>query len=191
MASDNNPSKELFGRQPVLSVKPITADMCMITWGHDNLPNGEVGPPPVGDIVTGATNITISYQQQVVRRRTLATAGGKPLAVIYPSQPQGSIQIQRLFANLGATVNGTPTNYKAGQTSDIFSYPGWNVCAGTASIAVTFNGDSAYKDCATKNPGYRMSGCIVTGYNISAEAEGLTVVDNVSIEFLQMFQQPI
>jgi hypothetical protein len=35
-----------------------------------------------------------------------------------------------------------------------------------------------------------MRGGTVTGYNISAEAEGLTVLDNVTIEFLQMIVAP-
>ena len=74
-----NNNQEIFGRNAVKSVRPITADMCTIIWGSD-VNQG------AGKIVTGATNINISYQQQVVRRRTLATAGGSPLAVIYPTQ---------------------------------------------------------------------------------------------------------
>lgn len=180
-------NQEIFGRNAVKSVRPITADMCTIIWSAD-LTDDFVGPP-AGKVVTGATNINISYQQQVVRRRTLATAGGSPLAVIYPTQPTGSIQIQRLFADLSQQLGGGSTGYQTSSVHDIFDLPGWNICNGTASISVTFDGSSAYPDCATKAPGYRMSGAVVTGYNLSAEAEGLTVVDNVSIEFLQMFRQ--
>ncbi len=177
-----NNNQEIFGRNAVKSVRPITADMCTILWGADNAPT-------VARVVTGATNINISYQQQVVRRRTLATAGGSPLAVIYPTQPMGSVQIQRLFADLSQQLGGGETGYETSSVHDIFDLPGWNICKGTAELAVTFDGASAYPDCATKAPGYRMTGAVVTGYNISAEAEGLTVVDNVSIEFLQMFRQ--
>lgn len=173
---------ELFGRTPVKTVRPITADMCTILWSPENPSSGATG-----GILTGATNINISYQQQVVRRRTLATANGTPLAAIYPTQPQGSIQIQRLFADLSSEVGSANNGQILTSVHDLFSFAGWNVCAGTAAITLNFDGKSAYPDCATKTYGYRMTGAIVTGYNISAEAEGLTVVDNVSIEFLQMF----
>lgn len=179
-----NNNQEIFGRNAVKSVRPITADMCTIIWGGDAAEGAQQSK-----VVTGATNINISYQQQVVRRRTLATAGGSPLAVIYPTQPMGSIQIQRLFADLSQQLGGGATGFQASSVHDIFDLPGWNICKGTAELAVTFDGASAYPDCTTKAPGYRMTGAVVTGYNISAEAEGLTVVDNVSIEFLQMFRQ--
>ncbi len=181
MATIDN-TKEIFGRRAIVPVRPITADMCTIVWASDTVPGA-------GQVVTGATNINISYQQQVIRRRTLATAGGAPLAVIYPSQPIGSLQIQRLFADLSQQLGGGATGFTASGTHDIFNLYGWSICSGTAAITVTFDGDSAYKDCATKNDGYRMTGCVVVGYNISAEAEGLTIVDNVSVEFLQMFLQ--
>lgn len=179
---ENNNNQEIFGRSAVKTVRPITADMCTILWSEENVPTPS-------RVVTGATNINISYQQQVVRRRTLATAGGSPLAVIYPTQPIGSIQIQRLFADLSQQLGGGSTGYTASSVHDIFTLAGWNICRGTAELAVTFDGASAYPGCTTKAPGYRMTGAVVTGYNISAEAEGLTVVDNVSIEFLQMFRQ--
>lgn len=175
-------NNELFGRQAIQPLKPVTADMATIVWGYDIDPKADVDPaadPKGGAVVTGATNITIQYQQQVVRRRTLASASGHPAAVIYPTQPNGSIQIQRLFAQ---AANGKDV------THDIFKYPGWNICNGTASLSIRFSGESAYKDCAINSGGFRMTGATVTGYNLSAEAEGLTVVDNVSIEFLQMFQ---
>lgn len=183
MATKSTSNQEIFGRNAVTPVRPITADMCTIIWGSDKA-GGDIGK-----VVTGATNINISYQQQVIRRRTLATAGGSPLAVIYPSQPMGSLQIQRLFADLGTQLTGDATGFRTASVHDIFDLPGWNICNGTASISVTFDGASAYPNCETKAPGYRMTGAVVTGYNISAEAEGLTVVDNVSVEFLQMFRQ--
>ena len=179
-------NKDLFGRQPTAPVRPITADMCTIAWYGENA----LGNNSANRIVSGATNITIAYQQQVIRRRTLSSAGGRPLAVIYPTQPIGSIQIQRLFADMNVQLGGgTTSDVGVSGTHDLFSYPGWNVCNGTAGLDITFDGASAYPDCATKNPGFSISGAVVTGYNISAEAEGLTIVDNVSIEFLQLFQK--
>lgn len=180
MANNNG---EIFGRKAARIVRPVTADMCTIIWGDDNNSSA-------GTAVLGATNINISYQQQVVRRRTLAAPNGFPLAVIYPTQPLGTIQIQRLYADLKAQAgDNAPSGATSQATSihDIFNLAGWNVCRGTATLKISFHGASAYQDCSTAVPGYRATGAVVTGYNLSAEAEGLTVVDNVNIEFLQLF----
>lgn len=171
---------ELFGRKPVISVKPVTADMCMLTWAADE------GSITSGKILTGATNVTISYQQQVIRRRTLASSSNRPIAVIYPTQPVGNMQIQRLFASMVST-SGVEVGKDSG-THAIFSFPGWDVCKGTATIFVGFNGASAYAACNRTNPGYTIRGATVTGYNISLEAENLTVVDSITVEFLQLCQ---
>jgi hypothetical protein len=165
---------ELFGRQPMQPIRPITADMTTITWGPDQ--SGLDGDNRATEVVTGAVNINISYQQGVVRRRTLSTANGRPIAAIYPTQPVGSIAIQRLFAE-----------FPGGGTHQIFDYPGWNICRGTAGISLQFNGTSAYRDCNRPNSGFYMTGATVVGYNIAAEAEGLTIMDNLSVEFIQMF----
>lgn len=183
MANTENTVGEIFGRKAARTVRPITADMCSIIWSGDDDPN-----VTAGTTVLGATNISISYQQQVVRRRTLAAPGGTPLALIYPTQPLGSIQIQRLYADLVNQAGARTLNKEvASNVQGIFQLPGWNVCQGTASLKISFSGETAYEKCATAARGYRATGAVVTGYNISAEAEGLTVVDNVSIEFLQLF----
>lgn len=177
-----NVNGEIFGRKPISIVAPITADMCTILWGKDN-------DSTAATALLGATNVNISYQQQVVRRRTLAAPSGHPISVIYPTQPIGSIQIQRLYADLTKQA-GTLPNGATAQTESIqsiFNLSGWNICNGTATLKIAFDGESAYKHCSTKGPGYRATGAVVTGYNLSAEAEGLTVVDNVAIEFMQLF----
>lgn len=174
------PNSDLYGRRLITPVKPITADMCTIVFTSDD-PKWADGD----QVVAGATNINISYQQQVVRRRTLGTSGGSPLAVIYPTQPIGTIQISRLFAKYESVANS-----KLPGVANLFSFPGWDICKGTATIKVTFNGASAFTNCAESYGGFRMRGGTVTGYNISAEAEGLTVLDNVTIEFLQMIVAP-
>lgn len=163
----NDGSKsDIYGRKMITPIKPITADMCTIVWGTESTVDG------TGESVfSGATNISISYQQQVIRRRTLGSRNGQPVAVIYPTQPMGTMTMQRLFVE-------TPAG--------IFSLPGWNICAGTAYMDVRFNGASAYADCALSYGGYHISGATVTGYSISAEAEGLTIVDNINVEFLQL-----
>lgn len=165
--NDSNPKSrvDIYGRKMVTPKKPITADMCMIVWGREGAEGGGE------NALTGATNVSIQYQQQVIRRRTLGSVGGHPAAVIYPTQPMGSMQLQRLFTD---------------NPGLIFTYPGWNICQGTASLDVRFNGASVYDDCGQGYNGFHISGATVTGYNISAEAEGLTIVDNVNIEFLQL-----
>lgn len=162
---------ELFGRKSVIPKKPITADMCTIIWG-DSLDTGE--GVPNGAAVASATNISIQYQQQVTRRRTLGAAEGAPIAVIYPSQPVGSMSIQRLICET---------------TEDIFQRPGWNICKGTAALSISFDGATAYEGCNTQGSIYTATGATVTGYSLNAEAEGLTVVDNIQIEFLQLEAQ--
>jgi len=182
--TDTTNTTEIFGRRMAKTVSPITADMCTIVWSG---PSGGKTTAPE-KVILGVTNINISYQQQVVRRRTLAAPSGSPIAVIYPTQPVGSIQIQRLYADLSSQVDPNQTKSSTTGFHDIFDLAGWNVCRGTAELTINFRGSSAYDGCAVGAPGYRATGAIVTSYNISAEAEGLTVVDNVSIEFLQLFR---
>lgn len=163
---------ELFGRKQIVPKKPITADMCTIMW----LGDGEAEPEAAAGsgAVASATNVSIQYQQQVVRRRTLGAANGAPIAVIYPSQPIGSMAIQRLICE---------TN------EDIFQRAGWNICKGTATLILSFDGATAYEGCNTTGSIYTATGATVTGYSLSAEAEGLTVVDSIEIQFLQLEAQ--
>jgi hypothetical protein len=146
---------DIFGRRRVDPQKPITADMCVILWD--------------GLVVTTATQVSVQYQQQVTRRRTLG-GNGNPVAVIYPSQPIGSISIQRLVSE---------------KTDGLFNQPGWTACGDPGTIVLDFNGATAYEGCTVTGGHYTATGCIVTSFNLAAEAEGLTVVDGVNIEFLQ------
>lgn len=159
---------DVFGRKSIVPKKPITADMCTIIWG------GDANNGTAGAAVASATNVAIQYQQVVTRRRTLGASEGAPVAVIYPSQPLGSMSIQRLVAE---------------SAENIFSRPGWNICQGTAKLTLSFDGATVYEGCSTKGGVYTISGATVTGYSISAEAEGLTVIDGIQIEFLQMEYQ--
>ena len=71
---------------------------------------------------------------------------------------------------------------------EIFNYPGWNICQGTALLVINFNCVGAYAEC-TGNANFGsldVSGATVSGYSLSAESEGLTIVDNLTIEFLQL-----
>ena len=120
-----------------------------------------------GGVVTGALSISISYQQPVTKRRTI----GNNAAVIYAGQPSGQIQIQRLLTS---------------DINSLFSAPGWKGCEpGTLTLSLgagcNLGGDL----------NFTAHGCIVTSFSVQAEAEGLTVVDSVSIDFLQLFSNAV
>ena len=179
MAAAATPATDIFGRTPLTTLKPILADMATIVWSKDTSGNTSTDTVDSGEHITKATNLQLSYQQNVTRRRTLGGQGNA--AVIIPSQPNGSVSIQRLYAQ-------SVPNASAGNTSaSLFDLPGFNVCQGLAQITIQFDGSSAYPACVTGTTAkYICAGCIVTGYSLTAEAESLTVVDNLQIEFLQM-----
>jgi hypothetical protein len=137
---------DLFQRESPTAQAPITADRCKINWGG---------------AFAAAMQVSISYQQQIQRRRTI----GNQVAALWATFPVGQITIARLL---------TSAEY------DIFSKPGWNACEpGQISLQLgECNGGGG--STLTANS------CIVASYQLSAEAEGLTVVDNIVIEFLTL-----
>jgi hypothetical protein len=116
--------------------------------------------------VHAAVQVQISYQQQVQRRRTI----GNQDAIIYATYPIGQITIARLISD-GA--------------GDLFSKPGWSACK-PGTITFAMSGGNGNTDCSVTGYSLTAKGCVVTQYSLSAEAEGLTVVDNVTIEFLEL-----
>ena len=115
-----------------------------------------------GTIVTGALQVSFSYAQQVNRRRTIGNAS----AIIWASMPSGQITIQRLLTT---------------DSSGLFSSPGWQACLpGRVDLQLAGGCDRAPAGT------YTATGCIVSQFSIQAEAESLTVMDNVTIEFLQL-----
>jgi len=138
---------DLFGFGDQNIKQPLTADKAIISWGG---------------IVTGAINISVSYAQQVQRRRTI----GNKDAVIYASQPMGQVSMARLLTT---------------DAGLLFSSPGWQAC-NPGTISVTFGGG------CSGGVGFTVTaiGCVVSQFQIQAEAEGLTVMDNVVIDFLQL-----
>ena len=151
MATNNT---DIFGRTLQSIQDPITADKCTINWGG---------------IVTGAINLNLSYSQGITRRHTI----GNQAAVIYASQPVGSIQISQLLIADGKSL---------------FDNPGWVACQvgnGGGVITINFAGGCGDNGVAG-GLSLTCRGVIVGTFNISAEAEGLTVMDNVGIEFLQL-----
>jgi len=118
-----------------------------------------------GGNIAAAMQVQISYQQQVQRRRTI----GNQNAIIYATYPVGQITIARLIAD-GA--------------SDIFGAPGWSACTpGQLTFAMSGGNGS---NCPGAGYSLTAKGCIVSSFSVSAEAEGLTVVDNITIEFLEL-----
>jgi hypothetical protein len=118
-----------------------------------------------GGAIAAAMQVQISYQQQVQRRRTI----GNQNAIIYATYPVGQVTIARLIADGG---------------SDIFSATGWSACTpGQISFAMTGGKGS---NCPANGYTLTAKGCVVSQYSLSAEAEGLTVVDNITIEFLEL-----
>ena len=158
---------DIFNRKQLSIEKPITADMVLLHWGGSG---GAAGTGSTGVIVAQATNFSMSYQQQVTRRWTLG-GSNKNTCVIYPGRPIGSIRIQRLFVD---------------KNENMFNNPGWDPCGETATITVQLDGSGAVNNCSVSGGTYTARGCVVTGYGITAEADGLTIIDDVTIEFLQL-----
>lgn len=134
-----------FGDQNIKT--PLTADKATLDWGG---------------VITGAVQVSISYAQQVQRRRTI----GNKDAAIWATMPTGQVTIARLL-----TID-------AGQ---LFNAPGWKACE-PGTITLTLGGGCG------GGGGFTLTakGCVVSQFQIQAEAEGLTVMDNVVIEFLQL-----
>lgn len=136
---------DLFGFSNQTIKTPLTADKATIQWGG---------------IVTGAIQVSVSYAQQINRRRTI----GNKDAVIFASMPNGQVSMQRLLTTDSAAL---------------FSSPGWSAC-NPGTITLTLGG------CNAGGPTFTATGCVVSQFQVQAEAESLTVMDNVVIEFLQL-----
>jgi hypothetical protein len=134
-----------FGNQSIKT--PLTADKATINWGG---------------IVTGAIQISVSYSQQINRRRTI----GNKDAVIWAAMPSGQVTIQRLLTT---------------DAGGLFSAPGWQAC-NPGTITLTLGGGCD----GGGGPSLTAMGAVVSQFNVSAEAESLTVMDNVVVEFLQL-----
>jgi hypothetical protein len=141
-------ANDVFGFRGQEIATPLTADKATLIWGNV--------------LVTGAIQVSITYAQQVNRRRTI----GNRSAVIWASMPNGQISVQRLMTT---------------DSSQLFSTPGWQACD-PGDITLQLAGGCDRGPAGT----YMATGCIVSQFSIQAEAESLTVMDNVTIEFLQL-----
>ncbi len=118
----------------------------------------------IGDGESYAINVQVTYQQQITRRRTIG--GQSNFAVIYGALPQGQISLSRLAVK--------------GNMNEIGSGPCWDTCTG-GTVTISIAGA-----CGETGPTLTCTGCIVTSYSVTMDADSLTVMDNVTIEFLQM-----
>lgn len=110
--------------------------------------------------LTSVGTISIGASRPTTRRHTI----GNQIAVIIPGQTAGQIQFSRLEVD---------------DSTDIFSLPGWDGCS-FATISVTFS------SCDGGSITLVASGCTVSAYGISADAESNTIMDNVSVDFMQL-----
>ncbi len=113
-------------------------------------------------IVTAAIQVQLTYSQGVQRRRTV----GNKQAILFATYPVGQATISRLIA---------------GSDANIFSKAGWDSCR-PGNLSFNMSG------CGNAGSGYNLTAknCVVTQFSVTAEAEGLTVIDNVVIEFMEL-----
>jgi hypothetical protein len=134
---------DLFGFKGQDIQTPATADYATISFGGE---------------VYGCMQVSVTYQQQINRRRTI---GGK-VTLLWASSPGGQCTIQRMITS--------GSNLKGGE--------GFSACKpASASLSMS----------SCNNGGgltINMQGCVVSQYGASAEAEGLTCLENVVIDFV-------
>lgn len=108
--------------------------------------------------------VQCSYAQQIQRRRSI----GNQNAVIYGSQPVGQISIGRLVVK---------------DAYDILNGDTFKGCGQNGKVELVLKGNCPE---SAGEVTFKCTGCIASNFSISIEAEGLTVMDNITIEFLQM-----
>jgi hypothetical protein len=137
---------DLYKHTQAKAIAPFTTDKCAINWG---------GP------VFAANQVSVSYTQQVQRRRTI----GNKNVMLWANLPSGQITIARMMGD---------------NSKEIYSKNGWNMCTPTDITLET-------KGC-NESVIFTAKDCLVVNYQIQLETEGLTVIDNLTIEFLELFQ---
>lgn len=117
-----------------------------------------------GSLLTTGISVTIAYSQGVSRRRTI---GNKAMAMI-GSLPYGQASIGRLLFK--------------GSAKELFNSEAWRPCG---NGVLTFN-LGACGEAGSTEGSYTAIGCMVSGYHISASAEDLTIVDQITVEFAEL-----
>jgi hypothetical protein len=109
-----------------------------------------------GGAIATAVNVSIQYNQQINRRRVV---GGQNV-LLWASSPQGQASIQTMVAG---------TSLKGGGS-------GWSACT-PGVVTFTMGG-------CTSGPTISCHGAVVSSYQVTAEVEGLTVMENVVVDFV-------
>lgn len=115
-----------------------------------------------GTTIADAIQFQATYGQSITHRRAI----GNKSVIIYGSMPRGQISIARLIADGSSNL----------LSSDIFT------CTGGT---ISFKGTSCDGG-STVN--YVARGCMASNFSISANADDLTVLDNIVIEFVELSQ---
>lgn len=119
--------------------------------------------------VAEAYQVQLDYQQQVTRRRSI----GNQAAVIYGSQPIGRLTVGRLMTE-STKIPETAT---------------FNGCGkGEVTISLSAKPCDAQAQGPSNATTYTLKGCMVTSYTLQIQAEDLTVIDGITIEFLEMLK---
>jgi len=119
-----------------------------------------------GEVQSEAYQLQLEYTQQVTRRRSI----GNQNAVIYGSQPVGRLTIGRLMTE-DTAIPSTATFNGCGKGKVKLSL-GAKECGGGGGPDLQGS--------------YRLEGCMVTSYTLQIQAEDLTVIDGITIEFLEL-----
>jgi hypothetical protein len=109
-----------------------------------------------GGPVATAVNVSIQYNQQINRRRVIGNSG----VLVWASSPQGQASIQTMAA--GSSLKGSS---------------GFSACR-PSTVTFTLRG------CSAGGGQIRCNGAVVSSYQITAEVEGLTVMENVVVDFV-------
>jgi len=112
-----------------------------------------------GTVVADAIQFQCNYQQQIIRRRSI----GNQSAIIYSSMPMGSISVARLLTDSASSILGTAAFTCKGGT-------------------VSFSGTG----CDGGQVNYTARGVMVQSYSISANADDMSVMDNITFEFIEL-----
>lgn len=112
-----------------------------------------------GSELAGVMQFNLSYNQQINKRRSM----GNGAAIVWASQPTGQITIQKMI--FGGSITSLPGFKACNPTSIKFSAKG---CNGSSLGNLT------------------AVGCVVMQYAIAAETDGMSVLENVVIDFVAL-----
>lgn len=119
-----------------------------------------------GGVFAGAVNLSVNYAQPVTIRHVI----GNKDVVLVRGLPSGQISIGRILAE---------------NLDDVFTRPGWDGCT-PANLTFSFAAD-----CSTSSGtqlSFTATGALVVSYGFQTEAEGVMVMDNIAIQFVQLFK---